>query len=138
MALEKQCAKCGACLVVCPVYRQNQNEAHTARGKLHLLDVLGLAGHGPFFEEIFASCLLCGACSNTCPRSIDVRQEVITARESFSAVYGKHGYQKFLAGKLLDHPVLLKTMGKIACKVNPVLANTLPADSGLRLRLGIF
>ncbi|MEN8189602.1 MAG: (Fe-S)-binding protein [Thermodesulfobacteriota bacterium] len=132
------CAKCGACLVVCPVYRQSRNEIHSARGKLHLLDVLGLDGHGPVFEEIFTGCLLCGACSERCPRGIDITELIRSARGAFPAVHGGHGYEKYLARKVLESPRLLKGLAKVARLTGPRIAVSLPADSGLRLRLGIF
>ena len=126
---EVSCAKCGACSVVCPVFRDSGRESHTARGKLHLLDVLGLEKASAEFVDIFSACLLCGACNAICPRSIDVVDRLVTARNSFSSLSGPHGYEKYLARKLLEYPGSLAGLR--------VLAQYLPVDSGLRLRLGI-
>jgi len=132
------CAKCGACSTVCPVFRASGREAHTARGKLHLLETFGLGESSSQFIDIFSACLLCGACSNVCPRQIDIAEELVTARKSFSALAGPHAYEKYLARKLLDYPgslTGLRLFGKACGKVLPA---QLPRDSGLRLRLAIF
>jgi glycolate oxidase iron-sulfur subunit len=132
------CAKCGACSAVCPVYRISGREANTARGKLHLLDTLGLAKSSSAFIDIFSACLLCGACSAVCPRQIDISKELVAARNSFSLFAGPYAYEKYLARKLLDYPgsltgfrILGKTCGKL-------LGGSLPDGSGLRLRLALF
>jgi len=132
------CAKCGSCSAVCPVFRSSGRESHTARGKLHLLDVLGLAKASTDFIDIFSACLLCGACSQVCPRSIDITKEIVTARSSFSAVSGPHGYEKYLIRKLLGYPVSLAGLRVLGSGGQKLLAAHLPEDSGLRLRLGLF
>lgn len=134
----KSCAKCGACTPVCPVYRASGNEIYSARGKQHLAQVFDGAQASPVFEDIYSKCLLCGACSMVCPRKIDITEEVIEARTEFSALYGEHGYQKYLARKALNRPELLgaaRVLGKTAANI---LFGRLPIDSGLRLRLALF
>ncbi len=132
------CAKCGACATVCPVYRNSGREGHSARGKLHLIDVLGLAESSTVFVDIFSACLLCGACSAICPRQIDIEQELIAARNSFSALSGPHSYEKYLARKLLDYPGSLAGLRLLGRACGKVLGGRLPDDSGLRLRLAMF
>ena len=126
------------CTPVCPVFRASGNEIYSARGKQHLAEVYEDRKPGPVFEDIYAKCLLCGACSNVCPQHIDVTEEVIEARSKFSGLYGEHGYQKYLAKKLLNRPELLggaRVLGKTAADI---LFNRLPPASGLRLRLAMF
>lgn len=135
---EFSCAKCGACSTVCPVFRNSGRESHTARGKLHLLDVLGLARASTEFVDIFSACLLCGACSAICPRSIDIRKELITARNSFSSVAGPHGYEKYLTRKLLNVPASLAGLRVVGSVGEKLIGAHLPHDSGLRLRLALF
>lgn len=132
------CAKCGACSAVCPVFRTSGRESHTARGKLHLLDVLGLVESSSLFVDIFSACLLCGACATVCPRQIDVCRELVTARNSFSALSGPHGYEKYLARKLLDHPGSLTGLRILGGAGEKLLGARLPKNSGLRLRLAMF
>lgn len=132
------CAKCGACSVVCPVYRVTRQESHTARGRLHLAALPDLLAHGAVYEDIFARCLLCGACSAVCPRGIDVRGEIVRAREDFPPVNGPHGFEKFLARKALSHPQVLaglRILGRVGAGL---LSRHLPEQSGLRFRLALF
>ncbi len=132
------CAKCGACSVVCPVYRVTGQEAHTARGKLHLALNCDLPGTGAVFEDIFSKCLLCGACSAVCPRDIDICGQVVRARAAFPAVSGAHGYEKYLARKALSHPELLASLRVLGRAGARLFLRYLPEDSGLRLRLSLF
>ena len=132
------CAKCGACSVVCPVYRVTGQEAHTARGKIHLTQIPELHGQGAVFEDIFSKCLLCGACSAVCPRGIDVCREVVDARAAFPAIYGDHGYEKYLARKALVHPETLSALRVLGRVGAEFLSRHLPQESGLRLRLALF
>lgn len=135
---EIKCAKCGACATVCPVFRRSGRESHTARGKLHLVDVLGLHTASTEFVDIFSACLLCGACSAVCPRSIDISKELVTARERFSSVAGPHGYEKYLTRKLLAVPGSLAGLRVLGRAGEKVLGRYLPDDSGLKLRLAMF
>lgn len=132
------CAKCGACSAVCPVYGITGREAHSARGRLHLLDVLGLGRNSGLFVEMFSACLLCGACVAVCPRNIDITKEMREARESFSGLAGPHAYEKYLARKLLEHPGSLAGLRLLGKSCGKILGDRLPRDSGLRLRLGMF
>jgi len=132
------CAKCGACSTVCPVFRTSGRESHTARGKLHLLDTPGLEKSSSVFIDIFSACLLCGACSAVCSRRIDIKKELITARKSFSSLAGPHGYEKYLARKLLNYPGSLTGFRVLAKSCGKVVGHKLPRDSGLRLRLALF
>jgi len=132
------CAKCGACSVVCPVYRVTGQEAHTARGKIHLTQIPELPGKGVVFEDIFSKCLLCGACSAVCPRGIDVCREVVQARSAFPAVYGAHGYKKYLARKALAHPEILAPLRVLGRAGAEFVSRYLPEESGLRLSLALF
>ena len=131
-----RCAKCGACTVVCPIFRQTGREGHSARGRLHLKETLPDSA-SPLAKELSASCLLCGACAATCPRGIDTRSAIIKTRAAFSPMAGPGGYKKLLARQLLSSPLVhspLARLGRSAAS----LQSLLPRDSGLRLRLGLF
>ena len=134
-----RCARCGACTVVCPVYRASGGkEYYSGRGKKYLLEVMGQDTPSPIFEDIFSKCLLCGACVAACPRGVDVVKEVREARSTFSRGYGEHGYQKFLAARVLEKPELLSVVGRFGRTFHSLLEKKLPADSGLRLKLAMF
>ena len=134
-----RCAKCGACTVVCPVFKASgSKEAYSARGKNHLATVAEYEQPTAAFEDIFAKCLLCGACSKACPRGIDVTREVIRTRSGFSRFYGEHGFQKYLARKALHHPEILGAARVAGRAAAALLLARLPKESGLRLRLAMF
>ncbi|MBU1417308.1 MAG: (Fe-S)-binding protein [Proteobacteria bacterium] len=99
---------------------------------------MGLADSSPVFVDIFSACLLCGACSAVCPRQINVCRELVAARATFSSLAGPHGYEKFLARKLLDYPAGLNGLRILGRAGEKLLGARLPKDSGLRLRLAQF
>ncbi len=45
------CAKCGACVPVCPLYKLAGRESLTARGKLHLLQKIPLSEAAPEYRR---------------------------------------------------------------------------------------
>jgi glycolate oxidase iron-sulfur subunit len=124
--------------VVCPVFKASGGmEAYSARGRNHLATVREYRHPTPEYEDIFAKCLLCGACTKACPRGIDVTGETIRARARFSRFYGRHGFEKYLARRVLGHPEILgaaRRFGRAASR----LSRKFPSDSGLRLRLAMF
>jgi glycolate oxidase iron-sulfur subunit len=131
------CAKCGACSTVCPVYRVTGREELTARGKLHLLGKMAEGRHSAAYLEIFSRCLLCGACKEVCPRGIDLPALVVAARHNLPRLSGSGSFSKFLVNRCLAHPTLLAGLGTLLHHSGPLLQK-LPADSGLRLKLGLF
>ncbi|NIA05999.1 MAG: 4Fe-4S dicluster domain-containing protein [Proteobacteria bacterium] len=133
---QPECARCGSCTVVCPVYRVTGRESATARGKLHLLGT-GLAETpSALYQDIFARCLLCGACEAVCPRDLPILALTTRARSRFPAFYGRHGLRKVLARKALASPSLLPALVRLGVGLRQI--NALPADSGLRLKLGLL
>ncbi len=124
--------------MVCPVFRTSGRESHTARGKLHLLDTLGLVESSNVFVDIFSACLLCGACMAVCPRHIDISKELVAARNSFSSFAGPHAYEKYLTRKLLDYPGSLTGFRVLGHAGEKLLGERLPDGSGLRKRLALF
>ncbi len=124
------CAKCGACTSVCPVYQITGMEFLTARGRLHLLARQPVDRRASAaYRDILTKCLLCDACSDVCPRGLDVPAQVAAARQGLSAGLGGTNFLALLTRRLLGRPPLLAGLGR--------LTHLLPADSGLRLRLGL-
>ncbi len=133
---ELNCAKCGSCSVVCPVFRVDGRESMTARGKMHLL-ATDLARHpSSVFENLFSRCLLCGACEQVCPRNLPITDIISKARSRFSTFYGQGGLKKVVARSLLSRPTLLEGMVRAGISLKRI--NGLPADSGLRIKLGLL
>jgi glycolate oxidase iron-sulfur subunit len=88
--------------------------------------------------DILSQCLLCGACKATCPRGVDIPGLILTARTDLPTLAGGHPFLKLLARKVLANPALLPGLARTAALVDREVVQRLPADSGLRLRLGLL
>jgi L-lactate dehydrogenase complex protein LldF len=75
------CLRCGACLNVCPVYRQIGGHAYgyTYPGPIGILLTAMLNGPGSVKDLAHASSL-CGACLEACPVRIDIPKMLIDLR----------------------------------------------------------
>jgi L-lactate dehydrogenase complex protein LldF len=75
------CLRCGACLNVCPVYRQIGGHAYggTYSGPIGILLTAMLRGQPPVGDLPHASSL-CGACAEACPVRIDIPRMLIELR----------------------------------------------------------
>ena len=131
---QNECAKCGACTSVCPVYQVTGRESLTARGRLHLLAMRRGADADTELAEIFSKCLICGACRAVCPRGIDIPALIIEARATMPQVTGFSSFKKYLAKQALARPALLAALTKAAGPLG-LLPEILPEESGLRLTL---
>lgn len=130
------CAKCGACTAVCPVYRTTGLETLTARGRLHLLEKPGGRKVTGTYRDIFSKCLLCGACREVCPRQIDIPAMVVEARHDLPQSGTKGSFVGSLLRQSLSRQQILAGLAGILRLSEPLLRK-LPADSGLRLKLGL-
>jgi L-lactate dehydrogenase complex protein LldF len=76
------CLRCGACLNVCPVYRQIGGHAYgyTYPGPIGILLTAMLNGNGAVKDLAHASSL-CGACADACPVRIDIPRMLIELRK---------------------------------------------------------
>jgi L-lactate dehydrogenase complex protein LldF len=76
------CLRCGACLNVCPVYRQIGGHAygHTYPGPIGILLTAMLEGQRSVADLAHASSL-CGACHEVCPVRIDIPRMLVELRE---------------------------------------------------------
>jgi L-lactate dehydrogenase complex protein LldF len=75
------CLRCGACLNVCPVYRQIGGHAYgyTYPGPIGILLTAMLEGPGSVKDLAHASSL-CGACVDACPVRIDIPKMLVELR----------------------------------------------------------
>jgi glycolate oxidase iron-sulfur subunit len=119
--------------VVCPVFQAGRRESLSARGRLHLLERLDPAQASAAYAEILSQCLLCGACRSVCPRGLNPPARFIGARERLEKTAGQQVLLRAITRKALSSPALLAAIASLG---RPLL-DRLPADSGLRLRLGL-
>ncbi len=83
------CIRCGACLNVCPVYRNVGGHTYGSvyPGPIGIVVTPALDGLGPWNELPQASSL-CGACTEACPVRIDIPRMLLKLRaESVDAGY---------------------------------------------------
>jgi L-lactate dehydrogenase complex protein LldF len=80
------CLRCGACLNVCPVYRQIGGHAYgyTYPGPIGILLTAMLNGPASVKDLAHASSL-CGACADACPVRIDIPKMLIELRRQVDA-----------------------------------------------------
>ncbi|MBY0457312.1 MAG: LUD domain-containing protein, partial [Gemmataceae bacterium] len=81
-----KCIRCGACLNVCPVYRQASGHTyrHTYSGPLGAVLAPALDGTGTYGSLAFAS-TLCGACQEVCPVDIPIPELLLKLRAQVGA-----------------------------------------------------
>ena len=132
------CAKCGACITVCPVYQVTGRESLTARGKLHLFEHLTPEEETAEFVNILSACLLCGACNDVCPRQVDIHHLVLDARRKHPARTSKHTLLYKITQKTLATPSLLSAFSKAAQAAGDLFLKKLPKKSGLRYKLSFL
>jgi L-lactate dehydrogenase complex protein LldF len=112
------CLRCGACLNVCPVYRQVGGHAYgdTYPGPIGILMTAMLRGDGAVKDLAHASSL-CGACAEVCPVRIDIPRMLIELREHLDrgkiAPWAERVIFKTF-GRLLERPALYRLAGLVA------------------------
>src|SRR5881296_1080852 len=76
------CLRCGACLNVCPVYRQIGGHAYgyTYPGPIGILLTAMLEG-SPAVRDLAHASSLCGACKDVCPVRIDIPRMLVELRQ---------------------------------------------------------
>ncbi len=85
------CIRCGACLNVCPVYRQTGGHAYgwVYSGPIGAVLTPLLAGEHPEAAELANASTLCGACMDACPVSIPIQDMLLGLRRQKSADAGR-------------------------------------------------
>jgi L-lactate dehydrogenase complex protein LldF len=131
------CLRCGACLNVCPVYRQIGGHAYgyTYPGPIGILLTAMLNGPESVKDLAHASSL-CGACADACPVRIDIPRMLVELRREVGerrlapwrerALFGAFG-------RLLQHPALYR----LAAPLGRLLQRPLVRDGRIR-RMPLF
>ncbi|HUF93584.1 MAG TPA: LutB/LldF family L-lactate oxidation iron-sulfur protein [Candidatus Limnocylindria bacterium] len=112
------CLRCGACLNVCPVYRQIGGHAygHTYPGPIGILLTSMLKG-APAVKDLAHASSLCGACADACPVRIDIPRMLVELRREVSERKIAPWSERLafaLAGHLLRAPRLYRLGAPIA------------------------
>jgi L-lactate dehydrogenase complex protein LldF len=84
------CIRCGACLNVCPVYRQTGGHAYgwVYSGPMGAVLTPLLAGQHAEAEELPNASTLCGACMDVCPVQIPLQDLLLSLRRRKAAHAG--------------------------------------------------
>jgi L-lactate dehydrogenase complex protein LldF len=112
------CLRCGACLNVCPVYRQIGGHAYgsTYPGPIGILLTAMLNGTRSVKDLAHASSL-CGACADACPVRIDIPRMLIELREHLDREKIAPWPERVLFevyARLLGLPALYRLAGPVA------------------------
>jgi len=113
-----KCIRCGACLNVCPVYRQIGGHAYGSvySGPIGAVLTPLLSGYEEWKELPYASSL-CGACTEVCPVKIPLHDLLIEHRkdqveQGYAPFSENFAFRAF--GYLTSHPTLYGTAVKLA------------------------
>ena len=108
-----RCVRCGACLNICPVYRQTGGHAYgfTYSGPIGAIIAPGLLGLEEAMPLPYASSL-CGACADVCPVRIPIPELLVHWREraveeGLTSPTERLGLKAFTAAAA--HPLLYQT-----------------------------
>jgi L-lactate dehydrogenase complex protein LldF len=118
------CIRCGACLNVCPVYRQIGGHAYdtTYPGPIGIV-LTSMLGGSDGSHELAAASTLCGACEEVCPLQIRIPEMLLALRAEASAKrnasIGERAAVRLLAVVLAHHRLyrLAARLGRLLQRV---------------------
>jgi FAD/FMN-containing dehydrogenase/Fe-S oxidoreductase len=106
--LSKECATCGKCNSVCPVYDVFQSEDMSSRGWFEIITAKDYSYLNS--KRVVEACLNCKSCRTVCPADVDV-SDLILKRRAEHPNYMAGLIFKFQARQTLFEPVL-KLLGR--------------------------
>jgi L-lactate dehydrogenase complex protein LldF len=129
-----ECIRCGACLNVCPVYRQVGGHAYgwVYSGPVGAVLTPLLAGREQEAAELANASTLCGACMDACPVSIPLQDLLLSLRRRKAATAGRAeraGWRAWAAA--WSRPLTYRASIKAAALGRPLRRTTAMAP-GLR------
>lgn len=148
------CIRCGACLNVCPVYRQTGGHSYgwVYSGPMGAVLTPLLAGKdNPEAAEVANASTLCGACMQACPVGIPLQDLLLAARrkrvedsagfaeksawKTWSAVWGhQRTYELSLRGANLGNNLLGSHLGSLPGAKTWATGRSLPEPTGQSFR----
>ncbi len=133
-----RCGKCGICLQVCPVYRQEVDETAGPRAKVQLIKhyVERDLASSENLNGIVSRCLMCGACTAVCPSQVGHDTLFMRMRRNMAHEHGQEWLKRLLF-HFLSHQEQLKLAAKIAVFGRNVVLDKLLKNFHLgKLRIG--
>jgi L-lactate dehydrogenase complex protein LldF len=111
------CIRCGACLYVCPVYRQVGGHAYGAAypGPIGAVLTPALEGSAPPSDELPWMSSLCGACTDACPVGIPLDEHLVTLRAQARHPDGERAFWEAW-GRLWSRPSAYRATAATAGK----------------------
>ena len=100
-----QCAKCGKCRSVCPIFLETGAETMVARGRIALAEAV-LEGQAQFtgrFEEYINTCLKCLRCESLCPSGVNYHVILDEMRKAMARTQGVSPIARLVFRLLLPH-----------------------------------
>jgi L-lactate dehydrogenase complex protein LldF len=85
------CIRCGACLNICPVYRNIGGHTYNTTYPGPIGSVITPHFRGNEFEHLSYASSLCGACSSVCPVNINLHHHLLHNRRDFTTAAGAPG-----------------------------------------------
>jgi L-lactate dehydrogenase complex protein LldF len=115
-----QCIRCGACLNICPVYREVGGHAYDSPYSGPIGAVITPLLYGlKEYNGLPQASSLCGACLDVCPARIDLPRMLLALRQEEvdqKIVYRKDRLAERLAAWVLAHPKLFDGLLRLASK----------------------
>jgi len=132
----KKCVKCGACMAVCPIYRQTRREDMVARGKLNLIELIKDSKELPAgWLEAVDYCLLCCSCEENCSKGVKITEIIAAARVQQTEIMGLNPIKKGVFALLKNRFLSISRFVKLGSFGQWLLWRRLPRHSGLVRRL---
>ena len=119
------CIRCGACLNVCPIFRNVGGHTYgtTYGGPIGSVITPHLRGLQDWKHLCYASSL-CGACTETCPVKIDLHHHLLQNRRNASApTTGKADFFQKLAFKLFASIAIRPGLWSLTTKLGRIGRN---------------
>src|ERR1022692_225695 len=117
------CIRCGACLNVCPIFRNVGGHTYgtTYSGPIGSVITPHLRGLQDW-KHLSNASSLCGACTEACPVKIDLHHHLLQNRRNAAAqqpmLKEQIGFKSFV--QLANHPKLWSFTKKFACLTQPL------------------